>query len=206
MVLYLGSFILEKSVLQKFVGFVFFLTKNLNFHTINLITKSHAYLIFTRPTKLSHIINGYTRTALPYLSVLYQWVAGSGSAVTYVRKKEKKKKVLKAQIHREPCLMSTNFTFHCPARSPKFAVFLSYSWSCSGEEKSQACGCGIYKSQEPSRAVQRKCWNKGCVWIAFSSSLAVGFGLLQEKDMHLWSPSATSIAAWIWMISFLLVF
>lgn len=127
MVLYLGSFILEKSVLQKFVGFVFFLTKNLNFHTINLITKSHAYLIFTRPTKLSHIINGYTRTALPYLSVLYQWVAGSGSAVTYVRKKEKKKKVLKAQIHREPCLMSTNFTFHCPARSPKFAVFLSYS-------------------------------------------------------------------------------
>lgn len=89
MVVYLGSFILEKNILQKFV--VFFLNKNLNFHTIHLITKSHAYLFFTRPTKLSERMNAYTRTALPYISILHQWVAGPGSAVTYIRKKEKKK-------------------------------------------------------------------------------------------------------------------
>lgn len=46
---------------------------------------------------------------------------------SYIYKEErKKKKVLKAQIHREPGLMSTNFIFHCPAWRLKFAA-LSFS-------------------------------------------------------------------------------
>lgn len=63
----------------------------------------------------------------PSLYINFAPVGGRTLVCSYIYKEErKKKKVLKAQIHREPGLMSTNFIFHCPAWRLKFAA-LSFS-------------------------------------------------------------------------------
>jgi len=67
-------------------------------------------------------------------------------------------------MHRDPGLMTSNLTFQCPAQRQTFAV-LSYSPNCPIElrERDRHQAAGFRAARVPSRGMQRKCQNKGCV-------------------------------------------
>lgn len=67
-------------------------------------------------------------------------------------------------MHRDPGLMTSNLTSQCPAQRQKFAA-LSYSrnYPIQLRERDRHRAAGFTTARVPSRGVQRKCWNKGCV-------------------------------------------